>query len=69
MTKLLLKIEDKLCDMSVFSRWPYNFYALKLQMKMHRIFRKTFSHKVQRIEYASSARDETLTFCMTDMRE
>lgn len=43
MTRLILKLENFLAMQSVFARYPLNLYALKSQMLLHKLFRKTFA--------------------------
>lgn len=44
MTKILLKVEEYLCRKSIFAPYPLCLYALKLQIRLHKMFPKTFAH-------------------------
>lgn len=43
MTRLVLKLENFLAMQSVFAKYPLNYHALKSQMLLHKLFRKTFA--------------------------
>jgi len=44
MMTLILKLENFFATQSVFARYPLCLYALRAQMKLHRLFPKTFAH-------------------------